>query len=666
MANERIKEIDGLRGAAVLLVLLYHFFPNVVPAGFIGVDIFFVVSGFVITQTLINAKNANLKIFFERRVNRLLPSLLFFQIVITIIAFYFYLPAELEDFGRNLYGSSLYINNYLSLTNTNYFGQEARLNPLLHLWSLSVEMQFYFFYPFLIIFLKRSIAKTLVVSIIIFSFCYSNFGVFKTNNIVYLSTHTRIWQIGIGCVLSLYFYKARWLKNQSQSNLPIHLSIFMILVFAFLFKDKQSYPGIEALVPTLLTAIIILKALISNFGSNLLNLKFFQYLGRISYPLYLWHWGILVNVNIILGNYIPIEFKLGLIVISVLLAIFSFEIVEKKFAQYQNLTTAKLLVLTLLSLAVTGIIFKEVKFPRPHSIQNTIDLIRMESMEYRDYTEKLKLAGTERCNSDYEKLYKGRVYCLANKDEAPDIFLLGDSHASALFFGLATIFDNKFSIHNLGSGGCAPFSSDLALGRRPEGGKNCKEEVMPLADAAIKSKAHTIIISSLNSFYLTGLSFTDYVSGVPIISLDDQARELGFRTFEHYLAYSFDKFIDEMAATGKLIIFVLDNPHLYYNPMRCLTPSNSYSKMLSRFCNTREDFASKYEEGAKKIFTEILNKHENIVVLDSFKYLCSDGLCPATENENLRFTDRDHLSINGAKILSKQIEIIMHSKSMLD
>ena len=154
MVKEKYRpDIDGLRAISVILVILFH--AKILKIGFIGVDIFFVISGFLITNILIDGKKFNILKFYERRARRLLPVLFFALIIATILSYLFLFPSELRDFGQSLISTIFGLSNFLFLIESGYFDSSSDLKPLLHTWSLSIEQQFYFLYPFLIIFLKN-------------------------------------------------------------------------------------------------------------------------------------------------------------------------------------------------------------------------------------------------------------------------------------------------------------------------------------------------------------------------------------------------------------------------------------------------------------------------------------------------------------------------------
>jgi len=330
------KELDGLRAFAVLAVLINHFNKDFLINGYLGVDIFFVLSGYVITLSLTsktyNSTKDFLISFFERRIKRILPALIFYILSLSIlICFFNPYPGESLFTGIfSLLGSS---NIYLWKISNNYFAQATELNPFINTWSLGVEEQFYLIFPFLILvsryksksfFKRRNLASILLIgsfiSLVLFFYFYS-----INPSISYYLMPMRFWEISTGCLI--YLSENSFLKNGkifNKLNPNIILSLIIILFFLPL-----SYIPILILINVFLSSLLIISIREKYIIYKLFSLNLFRYLGFISYSLYLWHWGVLAIGKWTIGvskTTIPI-----LLFLTFAISILSYELIEKKF-----------------------------------------------------------------------------------------------------------------------------------------------------------------------------------------------------------------------------------------------------------------------------------------------------------------------------------------------
>lgn len=333
-------DIDGLRALAILLVLAFHYYPHWIEGskflqgGFIGVDIFFVISGFLITRIICNDIDQNkfsLKSFYSRRIRRIFPSLLLMLAVVLIFGWYVLLPDEYTMLSKYALTGILFSSNFLSSSEIGYFDDSADVKPLLHLWSLGIEEQFYIFWPiFLIIFFLRK--KILYVALIfIFSFSlniyYSNVEIIST----FYNPITRAWELIMGGVVAIISRnpKSIILNNIYFKNILAFSGLFLIFFSVLFINGKVLYPYYYALLPTLGSSFLILAGSDSLINKNILSNQFLVYIGLISFPLYLWHWPLLVLFKISLDlDSVSLTSRLALLILSFILASLSFHYIE--------------------------------------------------------------------------------------------------------------------------------------------------------------------------------------------------------------------------------------------------------------------------------------------------------------------------------------------------
>ncbi|MEY3156429.1 MAG: Gordonia phage BritBrat [Actinomycetota bacterium] len=310
-------DIQGLRAVAVLLVILHHAFPEFLPGGFFGVDIFFVISGYIITQILMRDKDEKWSRFFlefyARRIRRILPSALLI-IVATTLASYFFLgeitgaDTALDGIYATLFIANIHFNNAA----VDYFASSLPQPILQHYWSLSIEEQFYFLWP-LIFFITaryRRLALITVLSISSISLLWALSEIATGSGTAYFSTQTRIWELGTGAALALI---GRLTPNKFISN----LALLTLIGAAFVIEDGGNFPGTTALIVVAATAILIW----SGTDNPLISNKVMVYLGDLSYLLYLVHWPVLHIFNLYKGTPATLLESLILLIVVFVLSI---------------------------------------------------------------------------------------------------------------------------------------------------------------------------------------------------------------------------------------------------------------------------------------------------------------------------------------------------------
>ena len=330
-------EIDGLRALAVIPVIFFHAGFSLFSGGFVGVDVFFVISGYLITTIIIKELNNNtfsLISFYERRARRILPALIFVILISSIISFIFLTRSELANYFKSVIFTLLFFSNFYFYKNSPYFQSESYLEPLIHTWSLSIEEQFYIIFPITLL-LFHKFFKKYIFLMLIFGFSASliicQFLALKTGGTLnFYFTFSRAWELALGAICAYVIVH----KNLSYSTLIKNLLStigFILIGFSIFFFNRQNvYPSLNTLVPTIGTSLIILFADRDTFVNKILSIKFFVSVGLISYSLYLWHQPLLAFGRIFFGD-LSIVYKLILIFLSFLMSIFSYFYIEKIF-----------------------------------------------------------------------------------------------------------------------------------------------------------------------------------------------------------------------------------------------------------------------------------------------------------------------------------------------
>lgn len=444
-------DIDGLRGVAVLLVVLYHAWSKEVSGGFIGVDVFFVISGYLISSVVFTSMEAGaftLREFWARRIRRLGPALLLVLGASLLAGWFLLLPTELEQLGRHVAAGALFVSNLLLIFEAGYFDTASELKPMLHLWSLGVEEQFYLLFPIVALVALRLRQNFLPMMVILALLSF-------TLNLIWMNTHpignfylplTRFWELLAGVILFLTSRKSVELRTDSQKyqiwsaitnpGFRSALGLVVLIAAVILVSDAQPYPGIQALLPVLATMLLISAGENTFVNRKILSARPLVWLGLISFPLYLWHWPILSFSRIILGQEPPPWAKVILIVLAIALSWATYKWVEKPIRQLRissrlitAVTSASALVLTM------GLLT---------SFQGGFPDRSLETKEAKLASSYFvgplwEYSSNDLCNKNYDFPERGELpwwFCITNSNKPPEVLILGNSYANQLYPGL--------------------------------------------------------------------------------------------------------------------------------------------------------------------------------------------------------------------------------------
>lgn len=419
-------DIGFLRALAVFIVVFFHYKIPFFQGGFIGVDIFFVISGFLMTSIILKGFDKDffsIKDFYIRRFERIVPALAVMMLCVLIITFFIYFPVDLKQVSVYTFFSGLFLSNYYYLFNSDYFDASSQTNILLHTWSLSVEWQFYIIYPLFLVLLKKFYLKrkkefnAIFLAITLFSFLlvivFNNFLPSSYSKISFFSFTHRAWEMMFGGMAFLYkdFFENK--ISDFFKNILIGLSIIVIAISIVCLNETYAWPSSLTLLPVIGTFLVIALNKEYNFYKN----SIIQYIGNISYSWYLWHWPICVIARYF--DYKGVEVTALLIVISLLLASLSYELIEKR----SKLVSLKKMIIGssfVILISLIGI------FGTPNKYLFSKDAILLS--EYKDHYDenRRKQFHSGVCHNVSKVDYKK---CLCINIKKKNILLLGDSHA---------------------------------------------------------------------------------------------------------------------------------------------------------------------------------------------------------------------------------------------
>jgi len=471
-------EIDGLRAIAVLSVALYHGGLSLLSGGFVGVDIFFVISGFLITSIIYDqviAARFSFADFYWRRFRRIMPAFVFMVLVVSLVGYKIMDPVLYADFGDSLWTASVFSANIFFWTEAGYFQTAAKLKPLLHTWSLGVEEQYYIFIPILILLVVKYRRKYLFATLCLIgvcSFILSVWGVENKPIATFYLLPTRLWELLLGSLLAV---KSPPLpQNRTFIQIIQWVAFALLLTPVFYFTEKTPFPGIAALLPCLGVALIIWStAGQSSPLTRLLSLRPINLVGRVSYSFYLWHWPILILAEYSTFDDLTLARRMLLLLLAFAISWFSWRYVERPFRENLDFfSKARTLRLSAASVLVFSALGVYLSVNDGISSRFVVEIDKLTSAAQRKYVI------TERgCDNPRWKDTGGSALCLVGKQikKEATFVLWGDSHAKAL----APAFDEGakelgFTGYVATWDGCPPF---LGIDRIYEGMKhNCLED----------------------------------------------------------------------------------------------------------------------------------------------------------------------------------------------
>jgi peptidoglycan/LPS O-acetylase OafA/YrhL len=491
-------DIDGLRAVAVLSVLAFHIELKGVPGGFVGVDVFFVISGYLISSIVfseIAASRFSVVAFYERRIRRIFPALFGMLAVFGVVAAIYLLPTELVDCGKSMLAATASLSNFYFWQHSGYFDSPIS-QPLLHTWSLAVEEQFYIIFPLFLILVRRYSPRRLRVSVVALFFVSlltSVMIVSQNQGTAFYMLYTRAWELLLGTILSLGMFPrlhSAWLRN-----LATLAGIGMIAFSAFSYTQDTLFPGISALAPCIGSALIIGAGESgSSLVGALLSWRPIVFTGLISYSLYLWHWpvivlqhmGVLVGVSVMHGHAALLSARrfdmLVEIAFSFLLAVLSWRFVERPFRSGAlRLSGRPLFVLAGSAMLILSALSSWAVFAGGFKGRFPINAVQVASGPHDDEGDSSAVASDPHGSAENRSMRTGICFitsdyhfetydydlCLRQDKGKKNYLLLGDSHAAMLWSALSSNLRDA-NVMQASTNACEPLL-------HPSGSPDCRK-----------------------------------------------------------------------------------------------------------------------------------------------------------------------------------------------
>jgi peptidoglycan/LPS O-acetylase OafA/YrhL len=636
-------DIDGLRAVAVLAVVAFHASPTKVSGGFVGVDVFFVISGFLITGIISNGIGENrfsIAQFYARRVRRIYPAMIVVLAFALLLGWFSLLPGEYEQLGKHAAGSAAFITNFLLVQEAGYFDNIAETKPLLHFWSLAVEEQFYLVWPFLLLVVSRSNSRLFAVTALILSgsFIYGVYAAWYHSENAFFLPFGRFWELLSGGLL-FWLQKRDFLtrSNNRLFNESICIIAFVALCASILlFTEHIAFPGVWVAIPVVSTLVLIACAPGSKFALGVLSNPLSRWIGLISYPLYLWHWPLLSFLRIIDGGPPGYVLKSYAIALSFVLAIATYLLLERPMRESKRLfRNAFILFLISASLGFFGLLV-------------ATGHIRNGTTEPRPIDEQTVQENCSELFPAWNKLTDTR--CKLQNPDRTTIALIGDSHSDHLFQALAEQYKNteesvavfpwscQTGLINILSGASdANDKTSIARRRGPAFNKAALDHI------ASTPSIHTVVIGHnphCDRKYLVDLENPDIIDHRLIL-------EAGFR-----------RTLEFLSENNKNVVIVLDNPELDFDPRRCASlPINWNSNRC--YVTEIEHRGAAAVEDFQTVALKMAGEFDRVTLVDAANAICQDGFCYVTRDGEVLYSDPSHLSIHGARlVVSALVEAI--------
>jgi peptidoglycan/LPS O-acetylase OafA/YrhL len=481
-----------------MLVVFFHAFPEAVPGGFVGVDVFFVISGFLITGIItreLDQKRFNLLGFYGRRVRRIFPALITVLLAVLVLGWLWMLPSAYAQLSADTFASAAFFANIALMLQSGYFDIESGKKPLLHLWSLGIEEQFYLFWPLVLILAARIRLGFFAVALMIGSASFAlNLALIGPDPVAtFYLPFTRAWELLAGGALACGW--SRISQTSAASNGRAATGILLIAIAAAVLDSKSAFPGWRGIFP-IAGSVLVLSAPMAWGCRRILSSKAFVEIGLISYPLYLWHWPLLVFSGII--KFAPLTLiDRGLVVgLSFVLAWLTYRYIEIPF-RFRRPALPRIVVLcsSMAAVAAAGgviVLGRGFDFRLPAEIREMTD-VRTDSSNWR----------VHECLLDLSRETSFADSCV-DKDRRPLVFVWGDSTAGALLPGLRKAQQtNDFGIAQFTSSSCAP-----ALHIDVTGVPNCRAINDKVLSIARDLQPDVVLLHSTWDRYLDGVADT--------------------------------------------------------------------------------------------------------------------------------------------------------------
>ncbi len=619
----KILEIQGLRALAVILVIIYH--ADFIPGGFIGVDIFYVISGYLITNLIIkeisNTGSLSLRNFYHRRIKRLLPASALVLLVTAIICYLLLPPMDRHQIGKDVIAVSLLLSNYaFAIWENDYQNLGQAASPFIHYWSLAVEEQFYLIWPlFILIFAKFGIKVVKIAICLVFLISLS-FSIIQTPNspiFSFYSLHTRAWELAAGALI-VFIPRNHQLASKAFYKICAIAGALLIAWAAYLLSSESRFPGYLAIIPVLGSLLLI-----SSIGDwpvlfkRLFNNRLMQHLGAISYPLYLWHWPALAIPALVLEQPNGSGEKLAAISATIFLAEITHRYVEQPF-RYSKIGVLK--TFSLLAASTTCLIIIGALILNTHSTNISIRERNL-SLELTKVTS-LPIIHSDGCHVNWDREISDQ--CLyGDLSSEKTIVLFGDSHAAQWFDAVEEIANRQgYRLVSLTKSACSALKLPIS-NRGSYNEDECRKWQANSIERVKELRPEILIISAFSHYNL---------------NLKDKSKDYYYLATQQELHKQLQSYVNKM-------VYLTDTPKPVRNIPRCLSHESLEScNQINRSPNA---------------------VYEKLIKIDPYPWFC-DKSCTAVKDGYIVYRDASHITRAAAKSATDELEKALIQKQVFN
>lgn len=643
-------DIDGLRALAVLLVLCHHLGASWLPGGYVGVDVFFVISGFLITRVILKDLSAGtftFADFYLRRMRRLLPASLVVLAASVIAAIWILLPEDLNRFSSSLKYVVLWVSNfYFHEATDGYFGQSSKLLPLLHTWSLAVEEQFYFIWPLLIFFLSRRLglasSAPVILLLLLTATLFSVYEAVNSPSKAYFLLPARAFELLLGASAAFYYHRLPVL-NGWRASLVSLLALFAILFSAVTLSKEDSFPGMNALM-TCVGTVLLLTIAQKGVASRLLSFRPVVFVGLLSYSIYLWHWPIIALLNYL---QIPLQGAIPMMVVGLVfsLAYVSWRFIEVPLRRQSTLSFKKTAFIFLLIPLIFCLVFER-WVHQTEGWSSRFDKSMLDKISFRILAEDVY----PECRQ------KGELDLSAFKDcrlgmpvvGSADVLILGDSHAAAAR-GLMdeVLLDAGLSAEYL-SRSAAPYLPSLELIKK-KSGLQINDTSYGVGNDALSAKIQTggyqyVVLSARWPMYYLGKNESEQSTQYSLKAVNG---EVGLAA----LSQGLNNALSIITKAGVAPVLLNSMPEMGRDTGSCELMSAHVS--FKRNCGVDVRLVNERTEGFELLIPELKASYPSLIFWDVTGILCDKNECRSVLDGYPVYGDDDHLSLKGGRLLAE-------------
>jgi peptidoglycan/LPS O-acetylase OafA/YrhL len=658
-------DIDGLRALAIISVVIFHAFPRSLKGGFVGVDVFFVISGYLISGIIFRSLQRgefNFTEFYAHRIKRIFPALSFVLLACYTFGWFSLFSDEFKQLGKHIAAGAGFLQNFVLWQEAGYFDSASELKPLMHLWSLAIEEQFYLGFP-LVIWMAWRIEiniRVLLLLLLSVSFGLNAYGVTHDTTKTFFVPQTRFWELLVGAFLAHYQTVRPTSSNSPLTraigngfnnyltfpstarrdrllNIASIVGLLLIVLSDLGLSRNKLFPGWWALLPVLGAALLILSGPGAWVNRKILSSRVMVLVGLISYPLYLWHWPLLAFARTIESEFPSVQIRFSMVLLAFALAWLTYQFVEKPFRFGARIPARSLLLTSsMVVIGTIGFVTYKLDGVPSREIEQEFGAMQPDSshLKFHGYiSENFPLCDPPELHKRVMQ-FADHTRC-AQTDVSPvkSFAIVGDSHAENLFIGLAEKMRGKENVIYL-LNDCLPFVGLIGV-------LGC--------DEMSKLIRHITSDPNVKTILLSGNWLGRWDNRRIRLSADVKIADKK-RIFESALTST----LLELTDAGKEVYLMIDIPTFEQGPAKCV-PTRPFGSKSPRVCTIRKSDHLDNTEQYLAVMRSVLKQFPSVRLIDPTDYLCDSENCSMKIEGVLLYRDTNHLSVDGSKFLGPRL-----------